>query len=155
MKAVTMFRADDGSIHQDESKAAERDAIIKEVATAMRPLGGRPESGPVYDAHRRGDGFIQHDPQIVRVVKRALIHAGRGPLGWWYDGQKKDHGKTLDDLMDAHPSWFGRMLDGVCPPLERAWGRMWTIDDLGREWDQPYRVEHPGSRKDVCLEDRR
>ena len=141
MKTVTMYEAADGSRYTKAKQATIRDMIIEKVEEAMAPLGPQFKDEGCHFAN--GRGWIKHDPAKVKEVKRALIEVGKGPLGWWYDKQLKLHGKTLDDLMTCHGSWFGRMLDGSCAPLERAWSRMCCITEDGREFGQPYYAANP------------
>ena len=45
---------------------------------------------------------------------------------------------------DVHPrSWAGRFFDDSGGPLADAWARLSRIDERGREWQQPYYVDHP------------
>ena len=90
-------------------------------------------------------GYLQQNHDAVLNCKRGLflIANTKGILASWIADQIT-HGKTVEQLIsETHPSWFGRMLDGGHRPLERAYGRLCCIDDLSREWNQPYYVAHP------------
>lgn len=141
MKAVTRYEANDGSLHVQPDDALARDRIIAQVDSLMAAL----EPIPTDDGCRfaNGHGWVQQRPEVVATVKRGLIDLGEPWLGWWYEKQRTEHGKTLDDLLNAHASWFGRMLDGSCPPLEYAWHRMCAIADDGREFGQPFYANNP------------
>lgn len=133
MQAVTMYRANDGSLWKNESDAANRDSIAQEVALAMEYLPKRPKEF--------GEGeYIQHSRPALIHCKTVLFEIAKaGPLKWWIDSQKNEHKQTEKHLIEVtHPSWFGRMLDGGCDPLERAYGRLCCIDSEDREWEQPY-----------------
>lgn len=148
--AMTVYKAADGSRWDTEEKAIERERLLAAVAHAMAPLGETPNlPGCRFE---NGGGFLQHEPEAVRSVRLALWELTRKPLGWWIKGQIENHGRTEEQLAtECHPSWFGRMLDGSCPPLERAWGRIMCIDDRCREWGQPYYASHPEEAKQVRL----
>lgn len=144
---ITKYVADDGSEWTAVEKAQERDTLLADVARAMKPLGERPDNC----GFSSGGGFIQHQTAVVRQVRLALHEVAKGPLGWWFKRQREDHGKTDEQIAMCHPSWPGRMLDGGCAPLENAYGRLCCIDDLGREWGQPYYATHPDEAKQVCV----
>lgn len=144
---IQKWRASDGSEWNSQAAADERDSIMAQVSEAMRPLGERDSR------MMNGDGFIQHDEASVIRAKLA-IHAiaKAGPLKWWIDEQIMKHGKTDKFLaLDIHPGWQGRMLDGGCEPLERAYRRFCCIDASNREWQQPYYAANPGTGKQLCL----
>ena len=138
MEVVTKYRANDGSEWASADEAIAREQQILMVNEAMRPLGERPDDEGCRFSN--GEGFRRHSLARVRQAKAALIALTRPHVSAWMDGQEKGYGR---DMMDVHPSWFLRMLDGASRPLERAWGRLSCIDDEGREWGQPYFASNP------------
>jgi hypothetical protein len=138
MKTKIKFVANDGSEWDDENSAHFREDMVASVDAALSLLKPVPN-----DCNWKG--YVQQDADAVRKVKTMLFNIAnqKGVLKWWIDSQKREHGQTEAELIDAHPSWFGRMLDGSHRPLERAYGRLCCIDDQDREWNQPYFVTHP------------
>lgn len=147
MKVETRFVANDGSEWKEEIQCLLRDRMISEVNEAMMELKPTP-------TECNWKGFIQQDPRAVLRCKSRLydIANKEGVLKWWIDGQKQNHGKTDKDLIvDTHPSWFGRMLDGGHAPLSNAYSRLCAIDSGCREWNQPYYAANPGTGEPVCV----
>ncbi len=142
MKAITVYKSIDGSRRDTPEQALERDVLCALIAAAMIPLGKIP-SGTNFG---NGEGYIRHSDVIVEQVKVSLIGLSRPLLEEWMSTQKKQN------LMDRHPSWFVRMLDDRAEPLERAWTRLWCIDNQFREWGQPYYANHPNEAKQFLLE---
>lgn len=141
MRSQTIFVANDGSRWDTAEQALARDALIVEVDRIMAPMGKRPEGSDFAN----GAGCIQHVPATLALVRSRLYEASRPALGWWYDDQKKRHGR---EPVDAHASWFTRMLDGKNGPLSTAWYRFQCIDQSGREWGQPYFANNPDQAED-------
>jgi hypothetical protein len=137
MQAVTMYKANDGSLWKNEAEAIERDSVDELVAQAMKIIPARPK-------HSLDNEYVQHSRQDLIRCKTALFEIAKaGPLKWWIDNQKAAHGKTEKELIEVtHPSWFGRMLDGTCGPLGNAYSRLCCIDSEDREWEQPYHANH-------------
>lgn len=142
---IQKWKASDNSEWNSEADADARDEMIRSVNDAMSPLG--PRDSRV----ERGDGYFQHSEVALTRAKLALYEIAKaGPLKWLIDDQINIHGKTDADMaLRVHVSWFGRMLDGGCDPLERAYARLYCIDDQFREWQQPYYAINPGTGKQV------
>ncbi len=139
MEKITKYRANDGSEWSTKLSAAMREDMIIQVQGAMKNLKDHPTD-------LNWDGYVQHSEESVVECKKSLFSIANkeGVLAGWIEDQMKSHGKTTDDLIyNSHPSWFGRMLDGAHTPLMRAYGRLCRIDDLCREWNQPYFVSNP------------
>lgn len=134
------YVANDGSRHTNEADAVKRDALIVAVDAIMAPLGERVKDEKCNFAN--GGGYVRHDPAVVRSVKGAL-----GRLTMKEHSYIDPKGCAVEDV---HPSWWGRMLDGMSGPLDRAWSRLYCIGDDGREWGQPYYASHPteGTQKE-------
>ena len=143
MKPITVYEANDGSRWDDPNKASERDSLIHEIYLIMAPL---PEVKDDASRFANGNGYVQRDAVIVERVRADLLVPTKRILKWWWDGQMKDHGK---EPVDAHPSWYLRILDGTAAPLERAWSRLCCIDKSYREWGQPFYAAHPEKGEQV------
>ena len=151
MKELVIYQSEDGNRYDDIAAAEAADSLHHSVEAVMLPLAIQ-----VADTcgFANGGGYFQHHPNAVRGVKRGLIDLTRPHLEEWFRTQEDVHGKNM---MDIHPSWFGRMLDGGCPALEKAWSRMCriitdtSIDLNGREYGQQYYTMHPETAKDICL----
>lgn len=136
MQTVTRYKADDGSEHATPEAASQRDADVAFVRDATAPLGPAKDlrSGAEYQQHRVSDVTAVK----VRLLRRA---AERDPLFAQWIARGKANGVSEADV---HPrSWAGRYFDDTGGPLAVAWGRLSCIDAQGREWQQPYYVEHP------------
>lgn len=142
--AVQMWRANDGAMFNTEAEAIERDAIIAQVKSAMLPLGKS------HGACRfTGNGFIQHSRLAVTAAKVALLEITRPLLAKWFAEREAKNPNI--DWLEVHGGWFGRLLDGSCDPVERAWGRMCRIDGKCREWDQQFFAANPDDGEQICL----
>lgn len=120
MQEITVYETADGRRFDSSVEASRYEKLMETVATAMSVLR---------DAHpdSNGESFVQHDPARVAEA-RARLDAISGFASTW----------SIDYILRC-------MLDGAdrLKPLERAYNRLWCIDDLGREWDQRYFVNHP------------
>lgn len=132
-----MFRANDGQVFNTEAEAIARDKVIEDVRQAMEPLGELPADPEC--AFANGDGYYQHTADAVERTKRALL-AIFEPL---FASRCPALEKATCPRWQIHPSWFGRMIDGTCPPLERAYSRLCRIDGQCREFGQPYFADNP------------
>jgi hypothetical protein len=125
MKKATYYLAKDGSEHKTEAGAKERDSLNRRIDAAMKPLGRQPR-----DPHCRwgnGGGYIPHSQEAIAKTRAALIGISRGVLAWYF----KDYKGNIENV---HASWFCRIIDGSCAPLDHAWHRLARIDEFGREW---------------------
>lgn len=145
MKSITTYQTEDGHRYDSEARARKHEELTEAVRRVFQPLEVQK---PGDFSFTSGSGYYQHAPSTVRMVKRSLIELTRPHLREWMDRQEIEYGYNL---MDVHPSWFSRMLDGGCPPLEKGWGRLWCFTDDGREYGQPYYANNPGACKNVCL----
>jgi hypothetical protein len=140
MKTVTYYVAKDGSEHKTEAGAKERDALIRRVRAAMEPLGKQQR-----DPHCRfsnGGGYVPHSKEAIGKARAALIVISREVLAWYFRDSKVNP-------EEAHASWFCRIIDGSCGPLDMAWSRLARIDELGREWGQMYYAINPDKGEQV------
>lgn len=147
MEVVTRYKAADGREFQSRDECIKRDELIKEVNTIMGSLKPTPDK-------LNWEGYVQQDKQTVLSVRSSLYRIANRPgvLADWIKSQKMDHGKTDGDLVNAHPSWFGRMLDGGHEPLGDAYSRLCCIDSENREWNQPYyAMNTTADRTMICV----
>lgn len=143
MKAVTVFETSDGCRFDTAERAEQHEAFLAVVADAMHPLGDRFRGRARNDEcdFANGSGYIHHGARTVKQVKERLLKLASEKFGRAF---------TPDQFMLAC-----RYADDNGGPLNRAFGRLMSFDDAGREWGQPYFVFNPGVAKNVCLEDRR
>lgn len=136
MEAITQYRAADRSIFSTEAACLAHEAEVAAVAAIMCPLGPRPSLSdyPVTQ-------YLQHDPSVVLSVRVALVaHLRDGPLASWW----RDPKWAAAPLGDFHPNgMLGRICSESGGPGCAAFGRFANIDNLGREWSQPYYTNHP------------
>lgn len=139
-RAVTMFRADDGTLWTTDEQAVARNTLIAECAAAVAPLKPRPS-----DSFK---GYIQQVPAVVATVKKALLdiaNRDRRLLEHWYDG-------TVESAAKVHQHGIvWRVLSENDGPLSRAWFRMVCLDDQCREWDRMYYGMNPDKGVNVCI----
>jgi hypothetical protein len=150
MHTKTKFVANDGSEYDDAAHALKRDEMIVAVEKALSNLSPIPDDINFLNGH----GYIQQEQDGIGQCKWDLYQIANqeGVLKWWIDDQKNKHGKTDDDLvLNCHPSYFCRMLDGDHEPLDRAYNRLCCIDKKLREWGQMYYVSHPEAADQICL----
>ncbi len=127
MRAVTMFRADDGQTFATQEEAEKRDALIAECATVEAIIGKRPKVS--------GSDCEEHGADRLKRFHAALVGLAMKYLGAscfkGYDGNPES----------VHPrSIVGRYLDDSdsLRPLNHLWNRRMCIDSRGREFEQPY-----------------
>jgi len=138
VKPVTRYQANDGAIFKTEADALKRDSIIEQVKEAMRFLPELPKDKNCDFAN--GAGYYQHDPKDIVKTKKLLLEVFKS-------NGFADHWTGLKNAeceeWQVHPSFFLRMLDGGCAPLEFAYSRLYKIDELGREFGQPFYANNP------------
>lgn len=135
MKTVTKFQTDDGCEFNTIADAMNHEDKCREIAAIMAPLG----TVKIKDSNC----YYQHDPATVIRCRVAIL---------------KMAARYIDDPVfrheppeEVHPfSIAGRILDDVGGPLRDPWFRFMRIDDLGREWEQPYFVSRPPEDA-VCI----
>lgn len=146
MIEVTQYKTVDGYIYRDEKAAKRHEEILYRVQAALEKL---PEVNLKYLSS--GEGYYQHELKNVTAFRWAIYEIAQDVMKEDIKRQKEEFGKTDTYLAyKTHPSWFGRLLDGECPPLEKAYVRMACIDGLCREWEQPYFANNP-NKDAVCI----
>ena len=134
----TYYITDSGCEFRDADECAAYEDMERTVAAIMAPLAPRPKSMP--------DGtYLLHDNTcLVTDARIAILTMSLPKTGhvkcWVVD--------TIAGLKgERHPvdpSWAGRLITNLCPqPMGRAWRRLSTIDEQGREWEQQYYVRNP------------
>lgn len=127
MEAITKYKAIDGSEWRTEKEAMSREALFAEIESVMAPL-----AGSLAIAGFDSDQFYQHEAKTVIACRVAILALAAREF------------PTFDVFRHKPPeevrplSIAGRILDDCGGPLNRAWARFARIDDLGREWQQPY-----------------
>jgi len=134
MKAITKYRAEDGSEWTTATEAGARDRLCGEVADAMGPLIARPTDCD----YGNGDGFVQQDRTVALAAKQRLLDLA---------ARISSYGVFKLPAEQVHPMGVaGRILDDMGGPISRAWWRFQCMDAEWREWGQPYFAIH-GSDK--------
>jgi hypothetical protein len=116
-----------------EGEAEERDRLIAAMDAALQPLGIRPDLDE--------DHYRQHDVALVNEARAQVLEAfarvNRDP--------RIRECTSMARAGELEPmAGIGRWIDDAGPaPINRAWGRLMCIDKRGREWEQPYFVNHP------------
>lgn len=152
METITRYRVNDGSEFVDHDKAKAYEALCRQTGGFMALLDLPPEKDDCNFAN--GGGYLQHDPGAIAKVRESLHQVARGSSkcpGPLYRLISGCEGGYDNMALEAHPSWYVRMLDGSCRTLGQAFNRLCCIDDKGREWGQMYFVINPREGKQVCL----
>jgi len=136
MKVKTVYEADDGRKFDDEFECFEHEQWCNRIKAAVC----LPEIPHLDNMH-----YYQHSIEDVRTTRRRLfkLYLER------YGDSFPEHKKLDPDKV--HPSSaVGRVLDDASGPLGRAWDRLTCINmDTGREYNQPYFVQHPQEAPDA------
>lgn len=147
METITKYKAADGSEWNNPEDAEAREDMIRDVEHALNWLKPTPDD-------LNWKGYVQQPEEMVRKCREDLFSIANqeGVLKWWIDSQLNEHGTTKEELIhNAHPSWFGRMLDGGHEPLAKGYTRLCCIDSQLREWNQPYYAMNPGTGELTCV----
>jgi len=141
MKTITKYIAYDKSEFTDEAACLEYERKCRIADDIISGLRTRPEGCDFSN----GTGYIQHDPETFKTVRRELVEQANTeyPHKWLQaelDGQ------------EVHPSWAARIIGECCTDrLYKAWYRILCTDSKFREWGQPYYAEHPEEAKQIAL----
>jgi hypothetical protein len=135
----SVYTTDDGSRFNSRVKAQEYEVRANRVTEIMNRLVAKPDD-------LRGGDWVQQN--MLTAVSAAgqlldLIEQVTGQHKWIDDTRSKG-------LIDAHPSWVGRLLgDYDDKALNRAWHRIQSIDwKTMREYNQPYYADNPDAAAD-------
>lgn len=140
MRTIIKYQADDGTEWAEAEAAHQRDRLIADVREATAGiLKPRPETGSFR-------GYIKQDPARVLQYKAALLRLAQREIP---DYVMNEH--VADPSSVSNNSILVRILDegGTTRPIAQAWWRLQTIDDEGREWEQPYYAINPGKGDQV------
>lgn len=122
MKPVTVYEANDGTQFSNPVEASRRDNLLDEIKSVMLPLG---EAKPLQTCEYR-----QHSLGTVETVTTDILRLC-----------SREFGQCFTNIRGI----VGRYADDNNSPLAKATWRLHCIDSRGREWDQPYRVQHQPS----------
>lgn len=143
MQVTIKYKAIDGIEFNKEVECLDYEALIYRVQDIMSQLPVMPEQDNCNFSN--GHGFIQHDKKLLRLVQLNLLEEIKRKINHPWIQQ------TIDDEK-IHHSYVGRLLgDYNINPLSKAWYRFSCIDDLGREWGQPYFANNPDKGEHLCL----
>ena len=142
METITRFKADDGAVFDTAEKCIEHENLTKFIQGIMLDLGKRNNSSA---------GWVQHDPATVIRCRVAIIELCR-EMGMGKAYPVFNH----EPASEIHPmSAVGRILDDTGGPTNAAWRRFSSIDEQGREHNQPYFAINGPDEDHACVEDRR
>lgn len=142
METITKFKAIDGKTFNSQSECLDYENLINTINNIMKKLPALPNDSIDFT---NGDGFIQHDKNILRSVQVNLLEVIKKYIKHNWVQQ------TIDDE-NVHPSYVGRLIDDYgLNPLNDAWYRFMCIDKFGREWGQPFYANNPDKGKQVCI----
>jgi len=135
MKTITKYKAIDGKEFSDRDECVSYELLICRVDDIMSALPPKPVDDDC--SFSGGEGFLQHDKSILRKVQLQLLEIMK---------EYTDHKwiqQTIDDE-NIDPSWVARIIgEYSLHPLNNAWYRFSCIDNLSREWGQPYFANNP------------
>ena len=135
---ITKWVANDGSEWRALADAEARDKLVDAIADVMAPLGR--------DRQLRDNQFIQHDPHSVLRCRVGILKLAAKEFPSFAIFRH-------EPLEVVHPmSAAGRILDDCGGPLCQAWNRFMRIDELGREWQQPYFAANPPADAECVLQ---
>ncbi len=135
MKRIIKYKAIDGKEFENSEDCLNYESLIHRVDTIMGQLTPKPNDDGCKFSN--GHGFIQHNTNTVTKVKNEILELCKIHIDHPWIQQ------SIDDP-EVHSSWVGRLLsDYNISPLNNAWYRFSCIDNLGREFGQPYFVDNP------------
>lgn len=141
MKEVKRFQSEDGKLFDSAEKCLSYEIDLTAVQTVMSLLNPTPKDDHCEFAN--GRGFVRQDIQLVEKCMRIVINIAAIDL--------KD---KKEEIME-HPflyrnSVIGRYLsDSDKGFLYSAWCRFMCMDDIGREFGQPYFSAHPEKAEQI------
>ncbi len=142
MRQVTKYKANDGSEFTDAAECIKHERNCADADEIMSKLPTKPNTCDFSN----GGGYLQHDKDTFLVVRNKFCEFAKRYTDhkWIQD--------TIDNGMDAHPSWVGRMIDECAPrSISKLWYRFMCVDSEFREWGQPYYADNPDKADQTCL----
>ena len=128
MQEITRWRTEDGKIFDTPEEAQAHETLVGRVKEITAALGER--SRDILN----GRGYVQHDPKIVKKIKKGFYELALEQQGF-KDAESDEH--------IPNEYFIGRYLDNSNSFLYSVWNRLQCIDKLGREFDQQYYVNNP------------
>ena len=126
MKAVVMYRSNDGHLCSTQGEALaydEESSVACNIEALLKP------------APLNLRGWIQQDPASVQLAKERVVKAVVAEFHWetWYGFD------TRPPEALVHPgSMASRVVSEKTGALSALWHRLSRIDSQGREWEQAY-----------------
>lgn len=143
MEIITKYKAVDGSEFNTENQCLDYECLIRKVDNIMKDLPPLPKDEGC--EFTNGGGYVQHDKICLRKVKINLLEEIKKHINHKWVQQ------TIDDE-NVHPSYVSRLIDDCgIRPLSKAWDRFNCIDELAREWGQPYFANNSDKGKQVKI----
>ena len=142
MKAITKYKANDGTEFETEKQCQEYESLCARVSAVMEAWPEHPKNDGC--SFVNGGGFIQLTKGTFEQVRSNLLDIIAQEIPNQWVEQSKDGTR--------HPIWVGRLLsDAGSGPLYSAWLRIQCVDPSFREWGQPYYANNPekGEQKQI------
>jgi hypothetical protein len=137
MQQVTKFQAKDGRLFDSQESCGKHESMLLAVEKAIGLLEPVPQDDGCKFAN--GGGYVQQDMMEVHESMREVVEIS---------GVNIDKCK-IDFMRNPFPyrnSIIGRYLsDGDNNAVYAAWCRFMCMDDLYREWGQPYYAANPNA----------
>ena len=140
MQEVTKFKSIDGRLFDTPLECTSHESMLEQIKNAMSLLKPKPENDNCKFAN--GDGYIQQNvSDVLKAMVEVVTVADPGI-------NKSQMQSFLSDPFACRNGIIGRYLsDCGNNAAWEAWSRFMCIDDLGREWGQPYYASHPEDAK--------
>ncbi len=136
IETAKKFTCSDGTVFYDDTVAA---WAHEEEFLRVKPIADR-----IPDSNVRGGEYVQHDPQLLKQIRRDLWKLVLDRHGESFPAWRK-----FDADQVVIGSMVGRVLSDFSGPLAKAWMSLGRFDlDNGREYEQPYYVHHPRECKE-------
>ena len=133
MRVVTKFKATDGVEFTTESDCLAYEDACGDIDTILGMLPEKPDTCDFSN----GSGYIQHSMDNFMKARNAYLE---------YVKIYTDHKwiqQSIDQGLDAHPSWVARISECFPGYIAKKWHRFQCVDNQLREWGQPYYANHP------------
>lgn len=137
MKPVLKFQSDDGREFATRELCEQHENLVKQIAILEELHLHGPQHKNIHN------GWVQHDTKDVTAFKVAILKLAEPILGG-----------PIREPEKVHPhSSVGRMIDDSGSILYAPWVRLMSIDEQGREHNQPYFAINGPDSSHACVAD--
>lgn len=133
MEVITKFKANDGVEFVAESDCLAYEDACGDIDVIIGMLPEKPDTCEFSN----GSGYIQHSMDNFMKARNAYLE---------YVKIYTDHKwiqQSIDQGLDAHPSWVARISECFPDYIAKKWYRFQCVDNQLREWGQPYYANNP------------